>query len=91
VQEDCSTSVTRYSYMFGPVVAAHLRTVTPFAHVLFGRTSNSYNGASSDSYTAFTWAAGGGLDVNVFRRFAVRLGQFDYGECAPQARAAYLL
>jgi hypothetical protein len=78
VQVGFPTSVTRYSFMFGPVATAHLKTISPFAHILFGGTSNNYNGAFGDSYTAFTWAAGGGLDVNVSRRFAVRLGQFDY-------------
>jgi hypothetical protein len=58
VQVGFSTSVTRYSYMFGPVVAAHLKTITPFAHVLFGGTSNNYNGAFGASYKAFTWFAG---------------------------------
>jgi hypothetical protein len=78
VQVGAPTSVTRYSYMFGPVVAARTKTITPFAHVLFGGTSNNYNGPFGASYTVFTWAAGGGLDASVSRRFAIRLGQFDY-------------
>ena len=63
--------------MFGPVLAAHLKTITPFAHVLFGGTSNNSMGFGA-SYKRFTWFAGGGLDVNVSRHFEVRLGQFDY-------------
>ena len=78
VQVAIPTSVSRYSYMFGPVVAAHTKTITPFAHILFGETSNNYDGPFGTSYNAFSWAAGGGLDAKVSRYFSIRLGQFDY-------------
>jgi opacity protein-like surface antigen len=53
--------------------------LTPFAHALFGggRISGSAFGGSLSS-TDFTWAAGGGLDVNLSRSFAVRIGQADF-------------
>lgn len=75
-------SVSRYSYLFGPAFAIHADKVTPFAHALFGGLSNNYHGLgfSSDSYSAFAWAIGGGLDVNVSQHAALRLGQFDWEE-----------
>jgi opacity protein-like surface antigen len=32
----------------------------------------------SASTTDFTWAAGGGVDANLSRNFAIRLGQADF-------------
>jgi opacity protein-like surface antigen len=68
---------SRYSYMFGPVFAWRMPRFTPFAHLLLGRTSESV-GCCIGNYNVFSWAAGGGLDVSVTRRIAVRLAQLDY-------------
>ena len=70
-------STSRYSYMFGPVFAWRTQRATPFAHVLLGATSESLAG-SIGNYNVFSWAIGGGLDVSVTRRIAVRLAQLDY-------------
>lgn len=35
-------------------------------------------GLGTESDSAFAWEAGGGVDVNVSKHFAVRLGEFDY-------------
>jgi opacity protein-like surface antigen len=69
-----------YTFLFGPTVRVpNSSRLTPFAHVLFGggRISGSAFGVSVSS-TDFTWAAGGGVDVNLSRNFAIRLGQADF-------------
>jgi opacity protein-like surface antigen len=69
-----------YTFLFGPTVRVpNSSRLTPFAHVLFGggRISGSAFGLSASS-TDFTWAAGGGVDVNLSRNFAIRLGQADF-------------
>jgi len=60
-----------HTYMFGPVFSARSDTVTPFAHALFG-------GASGGGTTAFAMAFGGGVDVKVVDKVAVRLIQGDW-------------
>jgi opacity protein-like surface antigen len=69
-----------YTFLFGPTVRVpNSSRLTPFAHVLFGggRLSGSAFGVSASS-TDFTWAAGGGVDANLSRNFAIRLGQADF-------------
>ena len=80
VQVGTPVPVSRYSYLFGPTFAIHTEKVTPFAHALFGGVSNDYHGLgfSSDSYAAFAWAVGGGLDVNASQHVVIRMGQFDW-------------
>ena len=56
-----------HTYMFGPVFSARSDKVTPFAHALFG-------GAS----TSFAMAFGGGVDVKVADKVALRLIQGDW-------------
>lgn len=78
-----------YSFLFGPVLSYKSRMkFEPFAHALFGLDRESLasgtftgltvppSGAQTD--TAFAMALGGGLDYNLFPRFAIRLGQADY-------------
>jgi hypothetical protein len=69
---------SRYSYMFGPVAAVRNKTYAPFAHVLFGRITNNFGSNGVSSYANFTWAIGGGIDVAVSQRWAIRMVQFDY-------------
>lgn len=64
---------SRYSYLFGPTFSVHIQQGTPFAHVLFGRLDDTV-----DNYNRFAWAAGGGFDLNVAKRIAVRLFEIDY-------------
>ena len=69
-----------YTFLFGPTVRfPNSSRVTPFAHALFGggRISGSLFGSSA-SETDFTWAAGGGVDVNLSKNFAIRVGQADF-------------
>ena len=75
-------SLRQHTYLFGPVVSARSDKATFFAHALFGGahatadTGSSFFGSVSDS--SFAMAFGGGLDYNLNRNFAVRVGQFDY-------------
>jgi opacity protein-like surface antigen len=69
-----------HTYMFGPVVRlTNASKFTPFAHVLFGggHISGEVAGVSA-SDNGFTWAGGGGLDVNLNSRVAVRAAQADF-------------
>lgn len=83
--------LSSYSYLFGPVFSAHPSDkFTPYAHALFGvnrtslhSTDNLSDGTTTTSLpgvtdSAFAMALGGGIDYNVTKRFALRLGQFDY-------------
>jgi opacity protein-like surface antigen len=81
---------TGYSLLAGPVLSYRTKSrITPFAHVLFGwdRTSlsaSNLTGApppasfAAITYNDFAMSLGVGVDLKVFRRFSVRLGQLDY-------------
>jgi opacity protein-like surface antigen len=77
-----------YTFMGGPAIALHShRRLQPFAHVLFGavltRVNTTGKGlayfgtAVSESKTAFGLAPGGGIDVPLTAKIAVR-GQADW-------------
>lgn len=69
-----------YSYMFGPTFRAPMGKATPYVHALFGAThmsiDNPFLGNFSDN--AFSFALGGGFDVNIGHRAAFRVVQADY-------------
>ena len=69
-----------YTFLFGPSVRVPNSThITPFAHALFGGGNFSAGAFGfSGSETDFTWAAGGGLDLDVSRHFGIRLAQADF-------------
>jgi len=72
-------STPRYSFLFGPSVAVPLLRLKPFAHALFG--VERQNGGGLDNLFSFTKpmiALGGGVDMDVSKRFALRVGQLDY-------------
>jgi hypothetical protein len=72
-----TVSTPRYGFLFGPTFRFPASKFTPFAHALFGAIRQT----SSESILSFTeqaTAIGGGVDMNLSRRLAVRLGQFDY-------------
>lgn len=64
-----------YEFMGGPRFTARMKKANAFAHVLFGGLTEG-DGDNSDS--AFVMGIGGGVDVNVHERFAVRVIQFDW-------------
>ena len=71
-----------YTYVFGPTVSLRREHATIFAHTLFGGNSTKVVFASgpgnSVSDNAFAMAWGGGIDVKLNDRFALRLGQLDW-------------
>jgi opacity protein-like surface antigen len=92
---------TGYSLLAGPVISYRTKSkITPFAHALFGwdRTSLSASNLTGVSppasfaaitYNDFALALGVGVDLRVFRRFSVRLGQLDYFHTSINANKFY--
>lgn len=72
----CVTSAKPYSFLFGPQLSAPIRRVTPFVHFLVGDTHVASSGNSLASTNSFTFAAGGGADLQINHHFALR-GQVD--------------
>ncbi|MCU1302765.1 MAG: outer membrane protein/peptidoglycan-associated protein [Candidatus Sulfotelmatobacter sp.] len=83
-------SMNEYSFLAGPVISYRAKArITPFAHALFGwdrahLNASTITGTSSpvtsfdSAYTSFAVVFGGGVDYNLSRHFALRLGQLDY-------------
>src|SRR5262245_26170807 len=70
-----NTDTSLTTYLFGPRATYRTRPVNVYGHFLLGAGRNSAAGVSN---TEFAMAIGGGVDVNLSRRFAIRAGQFDY-------------
>jgi opacity protein-like surface antigen len=76
---------TSYVFLFGPQVSSQFGRFTPFGHFLIGESHVSPErengtvipGSVFTSTTALSYAAGGGVDYSLTRRFAVR-GQVDW-------------
>jgi hypothetical protein len=64
-----------FTYLFGPKVALRTGKLTPFGQLLFG---GARLGIGSGGLSAFAWAAGVGLDVNLTHHIGVRLAQLEY-------------
>jgi opacity protein-like surface antigen len=68
----------------GPRLSYRTQHVTVFTHWLLGAATNKLDDDigeyNYDSYTnwQFAMAVGGGVDVNLSKRFAIRVGQFDW-------------
>jgi outer membrane immunogenic protein len=79
-----AADLTFTSYLFGPRYSRRVtRRVVPFGQVLFGGThaDGSLAPGSSGiagSPNAFAMTAGGGVDIEVRRRFAIRPAEVDY-------------
>ncbi len=76
-----STNADRrlHSILFGPRFSYRTRRVTPFVHSLFGFARETVNSATlKQSETNFALALGGGLDISLSDRLALRLIQADY-------------
>lgn len=65
----------RNTFMAGPRFSIRRERVNPWVHGLFGLANTKILGASSNDFAA---VLGGGLDINVNDRFAVRAAQLDY-------------
>ena len=70
-----STSV--YEYMVGPRFAVRRQKFNFFSHALVGR-ANGHSNLVGFSDNSFALAAGGGLDINLGDRLALRVLQLDY-------------
>jgi len=75
--------LTLFTYMGGPKVSRTGHRLVPYADVLFGGAHGSdsyFPTATSSTTSASSWAvsAGGGLDVSLTRRFAIRAIDVDY-------------
>ncbi len=71
------------TFLFGPRFTARSSRVEPFAHALFGGARfsaevSALGVSGSDSDTSFAFVLGGGLDVKLNDKVAIRLGQLDY-------------
>jgi hypothetical protein len=63
---------TNYTFTFGPVLSLRSKKAyTPFVHALIG-------GDHASGFNGFALLAGGGVDANINRRFAVRVAQADW-------------
>jgi hypothetical protein len=80
-----------YQFLFGPRIAFRGPRVTPFVHAMFGGVKEGVGSFSltdpitgltvttpSVSSTGLGMAMGGGLDVNLSDRLALRVPQFDW-------------
>jgi hypothetical protein len=64
------------TFLFGPRASARGKSATAFGHVLLGGAVSKIEGSSLG--TKFATAIGGGVDINLSRRFAFRPLQADY-------------
>ena len=82
-----TTKANMFTYLFGPEVHFRTKKMTVFGEVLLGgsNTSGYANLSNETGSTAvnpnqhpFTMAFGGGVDVNMSKHVAFRLGEFDW-------------
>jgi hypothetical protein len=79
--EESGVDVHRWTYLFGPTYSLHTSSqVTPFVHVLFGLDHERFSSQPAPDYITHSFAAdfGGGLDVKLADRVALRLAELDY-------------
>jgi hypothetical protein len=86
-----STGGNMFTYLFGPVVRVPLHRLTVYGDILFGQSNtNGYGNLAKEIDSAggtvqisgtqhpFTMDVGGGLDLNLNKNIALRLGEVDY-------------
>ena len=89
-----------HSYLFGARFSARRKRVMPFAHALFGASTlktelTGFGQRLLFSDTGFSLVLGGGLDIRINDRVAVRAVQLDYlrarffGETENRGRLAF--
>jgi hypothetical protein len=82
-------SMNTYQFLFGPQIAFRKSRVTPFVHAMFGgirqgigSTTLTVLGVSvttpAVSSTGLGMGFGGGMDINISDRLALRVPQFDW-------------
>jgi hypothetical protein len=74
-----------YQFLFGPRLLIRKNRVTPFVHALFGGMRNGIGSTTilgvttpAVSATGLGMGIGGGIDVNLSNRLALRVPQFDW-------------
>jgi hypothetical protein len=72
-----------FEYLFGPRFSARTRRATVFGHILAGgvkhwQDSPGYEQPATFKGGGFAMAFGGGFDVNVSERIAIRVAQVDW-------------
>jgi hypothetical protein len=75
-----NTNVNAHMFLFGPTFALRRsESFTPFSHVLLGgiHASKDYIGVS-EPVTRFAAAFGGGVDLKIHDKVAIRVFQADY-------------
>jgi opacity protein-like surface antigen len=83
-EQDFEEKIRANTYLFGPQFSYRgNKRVTPFARVLFGASNLNAKatelGQSAEfSDTNFSYGLGGGLDIRVSKRIAIRAVQADY-------------
>ena len=75
-QPSPEAEATTTTFLFGPRFSSRGEGVSLFAHVLFGGAKTSVEDLGSR--TDFALAVGGGIELNLSERVAVRAIQFDY-------------
>jgi opacity protein-like surface antigen len=81
--------MSNYQYLFGPQYNMRMDKINPFVHVMFGASRASAAVTVTDPITGLTSTTavsstglglgiGGGLDVNVSHKLALRVPQFDW-------------
>lgn len=85
-----TTEGDMFTYLVGPVLRIPTPLIKPFGEVLFGGSyTNAYvnlskqidqagGTLSTPSQHPFTMAAGGGVDLSISHRVAIRVAEFDY-------------
>lgn len=75
--EVVNTSV--HTFLFGPRLTLHDGRISPFVQVLVGTSRlHADSGGPAVTATAFTFAAGCGVDLRLTHRLSLRLAEFDY-------------
>src|SRR5437763_1285960 len=91
-ERGAASQTSVYNFLGGPQVKARLGRTSPFAHALFGVSRGKgsvltqsvvgsfdiVSSTPSEGQTKFAFAIGGGVDVNVSERIAIRALQVDY-------------
>ena len=82
-EADFQEKIKSHTYLAGPQISFRFKRVTPFVRVMAGGASVKATAVESgQTFTfaenSFVMGAGGGLDVRVNKRVAIRAFQLDY-------------
>lgn len=76
------TTFQQHTFLFGPRFSHRWEHLTIFGHGLLGAARLDMRAAANGPFdiddVSFSYALGGGLDLNLGQRFAVRVAQADY-------------